>query len=135
MILQILNIAGGAVIASEKIAAIVGQERNAGIKEKIAPLEPPLGAALIIIGLVGLFERLGLFYLGFNLGSSFPQVLPLIATGLVMAVPVLEKNASLKSTTVILRSYASWIGFVSIACGLGSLLFGCIYPICYPLPF
>jgi hypothetical protein len=135
MILQVLNIAGGAIIASPKIAAVVGQERITTIKEKIAPLESRLGLALVFVGLVGLLERVSFFHTGLNLGSSFPQTLPLIAVGLLMAAPMLEKYPFLQGAITILRPHATWIGLIAIACGAGSLLVGCIFPICYPLAF
>jgi hypothetical protein len=135
MILQILNIVGGAIVASGKMAELFGQERVASIKNSVAPYESRLGLVLIVIGLIGLLERLGIFNTGLRLGSSFPQVIPLIAIGLLLAAPLLEKYPSLKKVTDALQPYSPWIGLAAIACGLGSLLFGCVFPICYPLAF
>jgi hypothetical protein len=126
MILQILNIVGGAIVASEKMPEL---------KKSVAPYEPRLGLVLIVIGLIGLLERLGIFNTGLRLGSSFPQVIPLIAIGLLLAAPLLEKYPFLKKVTDALQPYSPWIGLAAIACGLGSLLFGCVFPICYPLAF
>lgn len=125
MVLQVLNIASGAVTALP----------NTDIKNKLAPFETRSGLALIVVGLIGLIERLGIFYTGLPLGSSFPQVIPLLAIGLLMAAPVLEKYAFLKKIIDMLRPHKKWIGIIALVCGLGSILFGCIYPVCYPMPF
>jgi hypothetical protein len=71
-------------------------------------------------------------YFGIRLGSSFPQALPAIAVGLVLGYPLLKQFGFLDGLVGMLSRYKTAIGFIAIACGLGSLLFGCISPIGCP---
>src|SRR5262245_21775825 len=120
MILQIFNVAGGTLLSSEKIGEVIGKERMAGMVKTVAPHQAVAGVILLVVGIVGLLERLGVIYTGLYLGSSFPQTLPMIATGLLLGEPILGKYAFLAKLIGALRPHAAWIGLIAIACGLGS---------------
>ena len=104
---------------------------------KLRPYEAHLGLALFVLGVVGLLERLGFFYLGIDLGSSFPQALPAIFSGIVLGKAHFEKFTFMRSLIATLEAQKVPLGILTILCGLGSILFGCIAPVCYPgiLPF
>lgn len=134
MLLQLLNIAMGLV------AALPGLRERGLIKEdfeeKTAPWRAGLGMAGLVSGLLGLLIRAGLLPLPLSfLGESYPQAIPAILLGLLLAAPHLAGQALLKKASEGLQPYAFWLGVLGIACGLGSLLFGCVLPVVCGVPF
>ncbi len=136
MILQVLNIVGGTLLASNKIAAIVGPEKIAKMQTAVLPYRTHAGIVLFISGLLGLIERLGIVYVGIaNLGSSFPQAIAAILAGLLLGATFFGKFPQMQKLLSVLTPYSSWIGIIALAIGLGSMLFGCMAPVCFPLSF
>ncbi len=131
--MQIVNIGGGALLSSSFIKEKLTSQNVNEFFEKVRPYETKVGVGLVILGLIALLERLGVFYLGLNLGSSFPQAIPAIISGLLLGAPYFERFGFLKGLLTTLSSHKTAIGLITVACGLGSILFGCIAPICYPL--
>ncbi len=136
MILQTLNIVGGVILASDKIGEAIGKEKVAKIETAVAPYRSKIGIVIFILGILGLIERLSIVYFGIpNFGSSFPQTISAIVIGLLLGAPFFSKFPQVQTLTTKLTPYSSWIGIAAIAVGLGSMLFGCMSPICYPLYF
>lgn len=135
MIMQIVNIGGGALLSSSFIQEKLNHHAVTDLYAKTKPFEAKVGVGIVILGLLALIERLGIFYFGLPLGSSLPQALPAIATGLLLGAPYFEQYAFLKNIIATLTAYKVPLGILAILCGLGSLLVGCISPICYPLYF
>ena len=135
MIMQIINIASGVVGASSSIKNVVTHTGVQSALDKTRPHEVWIGIVTVILGLLALVERLGFFYFDLSLGSSFPQAIPAILLGLVLGAPYFEKFTFLKSIIATLMPYRQWLGFLAIACGLGSLLFGCVLLIVCTAPF
>lgn len=126
MVLQLANIIGGALLSSTFIKEKVKSPQLDALFAKAAPYEAGVGVVVFVLGVVGLIQRFGVFYV-FS-GASFPQAIPAILVGLLLGVPFLGHYAFLKKATDALTPYATWIGLLGILCGLGSLLFGCILP-------
>lgn len=130
--MQLINIGSGVVASSSLIKSTVKNKEVGEALDSTRQYEAWIGIVMLVFGLMALVERLGIVYFGLSLGSSFPQALPAIMTGLVLGAPMLEKYAFLKPAIAFLTPYRPWLGLLAIACGLGSLLFGCVLP---PIPF
>ena len=130
MLLQLINIVCGILLIRDKIS----HPSARGLLSHILPFEAKIGVAALVLGLLGLVERLNIVYFDFPLGSSFPQALPAIAAGLVLGAPYLKK-LGINEQISILASFGMILGYICIASGLGSLLFGCISPIGCSAPF
>ena len=135
MLLQIINIGSGLVASSTLVKDTLKNDEVSKALDSTHSYEKWIGVAVLAFGILGLIERLGIMYFGIQLGSSFPQALPAIATGLVLGAPYLERFAFLHSTIKALTPYRSWLGLLAIACGLGSLLVGCVLPLVCTAPF
>jgi hypothetical protein len=133
MLLQIANIAGGVILSSSLIQEKVKNQNTEKFFAQAHSYEVPIGIVLVLLGCIGLVERLGILYFGINLGSSFPQALPAILSGLLLAQSYFRRFPQLEPVLNLLRMHKNILGIVAILCGAGSLLIGCVAPICYPL--
>ena len=133
MILQIVNIGAGALLTSTVIKKHVPSAEN--FFTKVQPYEAGFGVVVLVLGVMGLLQRLGIFYFSFSLGASFPQALPAIASGLLLGAPLLSRYAAFKTASDKLQEYSTYVGMICILVGLGSLLFGCVSPVLCRMPF
>lgn len=136
MILQLANIASGAVLALPGCKAYLNEETFLRLESALKPWRENIGLVMLVLGLIGLLDRLNIlpFYIP-EFGSSFPQALPALLTGALLALPKLERYPALAVHIHKLAPYALPLGLISIASGLGSLLFGCVVPTLCRLPF
>ncbi|MEK9173922.1 MAG: MotA/TolQ/ExbB proton channel family protein [Patescibacteria group bacterium] len=136
MLLQLLNILMGVVVALpglQKRGLIQAQTEFEG---KISSYVPTLGLIGLVAGVIGFLIRIDLLPIFISsLGASYPQAIPAILLGLLLAAPHFQKYQLLKQVSDKIRPYAFEIGIIGIACGLGSLLFGCILPVVCHVPF
>lgn len=127
MILQLVNIVSGILLTSTIIKEKFSNKEVGDFLDKLHVYESEIGVGVFILGILGLVERLGFFYIG-SIGASFPQSLPAIAAGLLLGAPMLKQFSFLDSASGTLTPYRTIVGIICIACGLGSLLFGCVSP-------
>lgn len=129
MVMQILNIAGGLLLAAPKLkewglgSVVVRLESSpSSVREK-------LGVVMLILGVLALIDRLGFLRVPIpEFGASFPQSLPALALGVLLAARLSGKYAVLEKFRHQLEPYAAWVGLLGIAVGTGSLFFGCFIP-------
>ena len=121
MILQIINIASGVVGASSLIKDNVTHADTHNALDAMRPYEARIGVATAVFGL--------------PLGSSFPQAIPALLLGLALGTLYFERIEFLKKPITFLLPYRQSLGLIAIACGLGSLLFGCALPLVCRAPF
>lgn len=95
-----------------------------------------LGLITLSLGLLGLCVRGGILpeFIP-NLGASFPQSLPAILIGALLALPKLKPYPAIASQIERLIPQAFVIGLVGMLVGTGSLLFGCFISIFCQAPF
>lgn len=133
MVIQVVNIAAGFLLAAPKIAERTAPEGVRSAERALDPYRSTIGYTALAFGLLALIERAGILYLGLPMfGSSYPQALPAIVSGLLLAEGDLSRFALLRPLMERLRPYASAIGFAAILSGAGSLLFGCVIPVVCP---
>ncbi len=138
MIIQIANIIAGFLLAAPKIKTWVPKsaEHVATAETRLSAFRSVIGIIALVLGLAGLIERLGIFYFGIDsFGASLPQAIPALLSGLLLARDTFDKFPVVTNFIKNLEPYAAWIGVFAIFAGLGSLLFGCIAPFCYPLTY
>lgn len=129
MIIQIANIVSGFALSAPKLAEFGAREAIEKIHAFLTPYLTTIGIAECVIGALALFDRMGILNLPlYNFGSSYPQAIPAILMGLLLASSTFEKNAHISSFIEKLKAHQTLLGFIGIAVGLGSLLFGC--PLC-----
>ncbi len=128
MLMQYLNIAAGIVAA----LPLARQAVSADLIRKITSYAGAIGIIMLIFGALALLERIGVVWIGIT-GSSYPQALAALLVGFALAPHLFQKWSAIHSYIKILAHNAAWIGVAAIVIGLGSLMFGCIAPICYPL--
>lgn len=135
MIIQTLNIVSGFVLSAPKIKSFAGggAEHVAKAESALSMYRGMIGIASVVLGVLALVERLGIFYFGMRIGSSFPQAFAAIATGLLLAPHLFVKYPAIDAFIKKISPHGEWIGILAILVGLGSLLFGCVPPICYSL--
>lgn len=127
--MQILNIIAGSLLAASKL-----REWGLGpvadrLESLLGSFRESLGIATLVLGAVALSDRLGVLSVPIpQFGASFPQSLPALAIGLLLASQFSEKYAVLVKARRALEQYTPWIGILGIAVGAGSLLFGCFIP-------
>ena len=127
MIIQIFNIISGFILAAPKLKEFGAKEHIETAERKLSPFAGTIGIIELILGLLALIERMGLAYFPIpQFGSSYPQALPAIAIGLILAASTFEKYSAVTNFIATLKEYAVWIGIMGILVGLGSLLFGCV---------
>ncbi|OGZ07083.1 MAG: hypothetical protein A3C93_01655 [Candidatus Lloydbacteria bacterium RIFCSPHIGHO2_02_FULL_54_17] len=138
MVIQLTNIVAGFALAAPKLkkfGAAAGTVEDA--HAKLAPYLGTLGVIELVLGAAALIERLSIAHYGFGgFGSSFPQAAVAILMGLLLAPHLFGRFPAVRnfiSGTLVTR--AEWIGILGIAIGLGSLLFGCMAPFCFPVGF
>ncbi len=132
MLIQLANIIGGVLLSSAFISQrLVNKSADDTIK-RIQFYEAEIGIGVLIIGILALIERLGIVYFNIHLGSSFPQAIPAIATGLILGYPFLKQFGFLESAVRYLEPHRTAIGIIAVLVGLGSLLFGCVSPVGCP---
>lgn len=128
MIIQLTNIVSGFVLSAPKLKELVGgkgAEHIVAAETKLNAFRGTIGIIELVLGAVGLFERI------ISHGSSFPQSLAALACGALLAPHLFEKYPSMQAYVEKMKPYTIWIGLAGLAIGLGSLLFGCVAPICY----
>ncbi len=135
MIVQLVNIGGGMLLGSEYIKEKFHGENVDKLFNTLHPFEARIGVGVALLGSLALIERIGLLHFSLPLGSSFPQAIPAIMTGLLLGAPILSRYHFLKYLIDQLVPHRTVIALLSIACGLGSLLFGCILPVVCGAPF
>jgi hypothetical protein len=137
MVLQTLNIASGFLISSRYVASLGAKEFIENIHQKILPYKNIIGVLTLLLGLIGLIERLGIISLNIPyLGESLIQAPPAILLGLLLSRERLEHISVLQELIQKLVLFQSWIGLCGMFVGIWSLLFGCnVYPICAIHPF
>lgn len=103
---------------------------------KVQPIKENIGLVVLVLGLIGLIDRLNLiaFFIP-EFGSSYPQAFSAIVSGALLALPKLEHFPALATQIKKLTPYTFGLGLLSMAVGLGSLLFGCIMPLVCRVPF
>ncbi len=131
MILQTANIVSGFVLSSSKIKEHEKVRTHVERVENLfLPHRETIGIVVLVLGVVGLLARLGLSFLWFSiLGVSYPQAIPAILIGLVLSESRFRKYPAFHKFIVLLTQHQVAIGFVGMASGLGSLLFGCVLPV------
>ncbi len=93
-----------------------------GVREK-------LGLAALILGALALIDRLGVLNVPIpEFGASFPQAVPALALGLLLAAGIAAKYPVLGRIRQTLEPETAWVGLLGMAVGIGSLLFGCFIP-------
>ena len=133
MIIQIINILSGLVLSTPILKALAGTkgaEHIAGVETTLNSFRVVIGIAALVLGVVALIERLGIVYVG-SIGASFPQALAALACGVLLAPNLFQKFPAIQASIQKLAPYAAWVGIAGVAIGLGSLLFGCVSPVCY----
>jgi hypothetical protein len=135
MMFQILNVAGGALAAAPMIKKYI----PAAAAQKVGEFEMRansyrgvFGIILMALGFIGLLQRLDIIWLGVG-GSSFPQSIALFLVGLSLAPHTFEKWPAVHAYAQKIEPYTEWVGVAAIAIGLGSMIFGCIAPVCFPM--
>ena len=130
MLLQIVNIITGALLAAPKLKSLGGGSAIDKFESFFATFRAEVGIAEFVLGIVTLLMRMDIlpFYIG-DIGVSYPQAFSLIAIGLLLGATFLSRYTFLSSTIKCLERYRTLIGVLGIAVGLGSLLFGCPWPL------
>ncbi len=131
MIIQLVNILAGVLLCASYINQKVTHQTVAQAMRSIGLYQAEIGIITLIIGIIALLQRLGLFF-GFYIGASFPQALPAMAAGLLLGYPLIKQFGFIEPAVRALEPYREIIGVIAILAGLGSLLFGCISPIGCP---
>ncbi len=130
MIIQIANIGAGFILAAPKVKQYVGKNEIERFERVIAPYLNHVGLIELAIGVVALLTRLGITNLHISdFGASFPQAIPAILMGAVIATGFFDKYPKAKEYINKLNKYRIELGFLGIAVGVGSLMFGCILPL------
>lgn len=127
--MQILNILCGSLIAAPKLKAWGLGAVMARLESWLGGIREKLGLVTLVLGMLALSDRVGVWNVPIPaFGASFPQSLPAIALGLLLAAPLAEKYPALGKMRQALEPVAVWVGFLGLAVGIGSLLFGCFIP-------
>lgn len=136
MILQIANIVAGFVLALPGLKNWGGKESLEKIEANVHSMKENIGLVTLVLGLIGLVDRTNIISFHIvDFGSSYPQALPTILTGALLALPKLERFPAIATQVKKLLPYTFGLGLLSMAVGLGSLLFGCIMPLFCRVPF
>lgn len=133
MVLQVLNIVMGF------IAALPGlRERKwfkSDLEKKTDSWKAYLGLVGFVLGVLGLLVRMDILPpFTYRLGASYPQTIPAILLGLLLAGSILDKYGFFKAIIRKLEPHAFWLGILGIAVGVGSILFGCVLPVFCGVP-
>lgn len=137
MILQFLNIAAGFILAVPEFKNHFSTQKELFERISIytASWKETFGLVTLAFGVIGLLVRLNLLPAFIpELGSSFPQAIPAILIGTVLALPKLERFPTLATHVRKLLPYTFPLGLLGVAVGIGSLLFGCVVPTLCRLP-
>ncbi len=129
MVLQTANIVGGFLLSASTLKTFGAKEYIEKGEGFFAPFRSIIGVAILVLGVIGLIQRLGLIYINipfFGLGASYPQALPAIAMGLLLASHLFEKFPGLHSLIEKMRPYEGWLGIYAILTGLVSIFYGCV---------
>lgn len=129
MIMQMLNIVAGSLLAAPQLKAWGLEKAVLRWEAWIGRFREQIGTVTLILGVLALIDRIGLVSLPIpEFGASFPQTLPAIGIGLLLAVRLVERYPALQNLVRPLLPHAVWIGLLGLAVGIGSLLFGCFIP-------
>jgi hypothetical protein len=133
MIVQITNAVSGFVLSAPKLKELVGgkgAEHIATAETKLNAFRGTIGIIELVFGAVALVDRVGILSIG-GIGSSFPQAFAALLCGALLAPHLFEKYPTVRNMVEKMKPYEIWIGLTALFIGLGSLLFGCIAPVCY----
>lgn len=133
MIIQITNMVSGFVLSAPKLKELVGEKGGEHIiaaEAKLNTFRGTIGVIELVFGVAALLGRLGILYVG-GIGASFPQAFAALACGALLAPHLFEKYPGVQAQVEKMKPYTIWIGLAALAIGIGSILFGCISPICY----
>ncbi len=126
MIMQLANITAGAILAAPKVAEWGAKDAAGKFVHVLAPYAQIIGAIELGCGILALLERMGFIWLPIqSFGASYPQAIPAILVGLILAAGYMSNIASLKQLIEKIQPYKAWIGIAAFASGLNSILFGC----------
>ncbi len=130
MIIQIANIGAGFVLAAPKVKEYVGKHEIERFLRVIAPYQNHVGLIELGIGIIALMTRAGItnFHIS-DFGASYPQAIPAILMGAVIATGFFDRYPKAKEYINKLEPYRTELGFLGIAVGVGSLMFGCVLPL------
>lgn len=129
MVMQILNIVCGSLLAAPKLKEWGLGALTERLEGWLGGIREKLGLATLVLGTLALIDRLGVLSIPIpEFGASFPQSLPALAIGLLLAAQFSEQYSILNKVRQTLEPQADWIGLLGIAVGIGSLLFGCFIP-------
>ena len=130
MIIQIANIGAGFILAAPKVKQYVGKNEIEKFEKVIAPYLNHVGLIELAIGTLALLTRFGItnFHIS-DFGASFPQAIPAMLMGALIAVGFFDKYPKPQEYIAKLEKYHVELGFLGIAVGVGSLLFGCPWPL------
>lgn len=136
MLLQACNIIAGIILAAPGLKSTGQRELWEKIESAAAPWQATFGLITLALGSIGLLVRLGILpaFLP-DLGASFPQSLPAIIIGALLALPKLERFPAIAGAVKKLLPQSLPIGLIGVAAGLGSLLFGCFITVFCRVPF
>lgn len=136
MLLQLCNIAAGLVLAAPELKRFGQKELWEKIETSTASWKANLGFVALGLGTLGLLTRLDILPAFIpDLGASFPQSLPALVIGALLALPKLERSPTIAELVKKLLPQALPIGLIGVAAGLGSLLFGCFITVFCRVPF
>ncbi len=127
MIIQVANIVSGFALAAPKLAEFGGKEHIEKAHGGMLPYLKTIGIVELILGILALLDRMGIFNMHvMNFGSSYPQAIPGVLMGLVLASSVFTQYEGVANLIKKIEPHKVTLGLVGIAVGLGSILFGCI---------
>ncbi len=129
MIIHVANIAAGALLAAPVLKKYGGDAAERVLRAATPHLER-IGLAHLALGGIALLDRSNIvgLYIG-SLGASYPQALAAILIGALLASNLLERFPSIAPLIRALARHRVLLGGLGIAVGLGSLLFGCPWPL------
>lgn len=129
MIMQILNIVCGSLLAAPKLKEWRLGPAAERLEGWFGSMREQFGLTMLVLGTLALIDRLGVLNVPIpEFGASFPQSIPALAIGLLLAARFSEKYPVLTKVRDALAPYTAWIGLLGMAVGVGSLLFGCFIP-------
>lgn len=129
MIMQIINIVAGALLAVPKLKEWGLGPVAEQLESWLGGIREQLGLVTLVSGGLALIDRLGVLNIPIpEFGASFPQSLPALAIGILLAVQFSGKYSVLEKVRLALEPHTVWIGLLGMAVGVGSLLFGCFIP-------
>ena len=122
MVIQVTNIVSGFLLSEPMIKKVIQHEGIPELEAKLARYSGTIGVVELILGCVALVERVLGLYLVPVLGASYPQAIPAILMGLLLASHLFDSNPTMQGYIAKIRPYSGWVGLLGIAVGVGSLV-------------